>query len=135
MTEQQRQFNYYCLDRIRNFDDELRVAYKDEDTIRKLNYRIGIEARIKHTNCYVLYLEDNFDDLVYVSKEFVDDHREDLFLHTQEKEVFIQEFKHLPRINIFQFVSMMTFIYIYEYFKSIIDYNWNYLNLDSLVEI
>ncbi len=43
--------------------------------------------------------------------------------------------KKLPTINIFEFVSLLDFVNIYSEFKELVDYNWENLNMDSLIEI
>ncbi len=135
MSKEHQYFNYYCLDRLKTIDDELPISYKDDGLIRKIYYKIGLIAKIKNTRCFILYNEEDFENLTYSSCEFINDHKEDLFLHIQEKRTIKDNIKELNTINIFEFTSLLNFEYIYSEFKDIIDYNWNNLNMDNLVEI
>lgn len=135
MTREKQEFEYYCLDRMKLLDNDIPLAYNDDGLIRKFYYKIGLIANIKHRPCYVLYLEDDFDNLTYVSCEFLDNHREDLLLHVQDKDSLFEQLKIIQTMNIFQFASMLNFLYIYEEFKDIIDYNWETLNMNSLIEL
>ena len=135
MSREHKYFNYYCLDRLRSMDNELPISYKDDGLIRKIYYKIGLIAKIKNTRCCILYDEDDFENLVYSSCEFIDNHREELYLNIQDKQTIKENIKEINTINIFEFTSLLNFEYIYSEFKDIIDYNWNNLNMDSLVEI
>lgn len=134
MSKEHTYFNYYCLDRIKSIDNDLPVSYKDDGLIRKIYYKIGLIAKIKNSRCFVLYQEDDFENLVYSTCEFVNDNKEDLLLNVQEKSTVKENFKEINTINIFEFVSMLNFEFIYNEFKDIVDYNWNNLNMDNLVE-
>ena len=59
---------------------------------------------------------------------------EQLLLYPQEKEDLFSEIKQIQTINIFEFTSMLNFMYIYSNFKDIVDYNWENLGMDSLIE-
>lgn len=135
MSREHQYFNYYCLDRLKTIDDELPISYKDDGLIRKIYYKIGLIAKIKNTRCFILYTEEDFENLTYSSCEFINDHKEDLFLHIQEKRTIKDNIREINTINIFEFTSLLNFEYIYSEFKDIIDYNWNNLNMDNLVEI
>ena len=135
MSKEHQYFNYYFLDILKTIDDELPISYKDDGLIRKIYYKIGLIAKIKNTRCFILYNEEDFENLTYSSCEFINDHKEDLFLHIQEKRTIKDNIKELNTINIFEFTSLLNFEYIYSEFKDIIDYNWNNLNMDNLVEI
>lgn len=135
MSKQQEFFNYYCLDRLKLIDNELPLSYIDDGLIRKFYYKIGLISRVKSTISYVLYDEEDFEELTYISCEYADDHRESLMLYPQDKETFFGVVKKIQTINIFQFTSMLNFDYIYSDFKDIIEYNWDTLKMDSLIEI
>ena len=135
MTREQEYFNAYCLDRMKVIDNDLPIAYNDDGLIRKVYYKIGLVAQIKRTICYILYTEDDFDNFVYIPEEYVLEHEEDLRLHVQKKEELFEHLKVVQTMNIFQFMSMLMFNYIYQDFKDIVDYNWLNLNMDSLIEM
>lgn len=120
---------------MKYLDDELPVSYKDDGLIRKIYYKIGMIARIKNTLSYILYTEDSFENLVYVSCEYVDNHREHLMLYPQPKNELFDIIKTIQTMNIFQFLSLLNFTYIYEEFKDIVDYNWDNLNMNMLIEM
>ena len=135
MTKEHEYFNYYCLDRMKVLDNELPLAYDDEGLIRKIYYKIGLIAQVKHILSYILYTEEDFDNLIYIPCEFVDNNKESLFLYPQNKQDLFEQLKTIQTMNIFQFMSMLTFTYIFEDFKEIVDYNWDNLNMNSLIEM
>ena len=62
MTREQQEFEYYCLDRIMPLTEEFPVVYKDGDILRKLYFKVGLKAKIKHIDCIVIYSAVNFED-------------------------------------------------------------------------
>ena len=134
MTKEHKYFDYYCLDRLKSIDDELPVSYKDDGMIRKIYYKKGLQAKVKNTPCFILYTEDDFENLIYASCDYINEHMEQLLLYPQEKEDLFSEIKQIQTINIFEFTSMLNFMYIYSNFKDIVDYNWENLGMDSLIE-
>ena len=135
MSREHKYFNYYCLDRLKSIDNDLPISYKDDGLIRKIYYKIGLIAKIKNIRCCILYTEEDFENLVYSSCEFIDDHREDLYLNIQDKQTIKDNIREINTMNIFEFTSLLNFEYIFSEFKEIIDYNWNNLDMDNLVEI
>lgn len=137
MTKQHQEFVYYCLDRLKPDDDLLVISYTDGDIIKKATYKIGLKAKIKHQICYVLYTESDrdLDEFIYIDVDVYDDNRRRFFndiFHINELKNLIRKIK---TINIFEFVSLMNFVNIYENFSNILEGNWEYLNMDELIEI
>ena len=135
MSKEQEYFNYYCLDKIKSLDNDFPISYSDDGYIRKVYYKLGLIAQVKKTICYILYTEDNFEDLIYIPEEYVLEHEQDLRLKTQNKEELFEVLKIVQTMNIFQFLSMLNFMYIYQDFKDIVDYNWDNLNMNTLIEM
>ena len=135
MSKEHEYFNYYCLDRLQNLDNDIPISYKNDGLIRKIYYKIGLIAKVKQSRCFVFYTENEFENLIYSDCEFINDHREDLYLNVQEQETIKDNFKSINTINIFEFTSLLNFEFIYTDFKGIIDYNWDNLQMDNLIEI
>lgn len=135
MTKEQEYFNYYCLDRMKTVGDDLPISYDDDGLIRKVYYKIGLVAKVKRTVCYILYTEEDFENLVYIPEEYVLEHEQDLRLRVQKKHELFEYLKIIQTMNIFQFLSLLDFTWIYQDFKDIVDYNWLNLNMDSLIEM
>ena len=137
LTKQHREFNYYCLDRLKPFTDEIRLTYNDGFIIRKVLYKIGLKANIKHQECFILYTESDEDlnEFIYVgAEEFYNNQRRfftDVLSDAEVRELI----KKLKTINIFEFASLLEFTNIYEEFQLFIENNWAVLNMDSLIEI
>ena len=72
---------------------------------------------------------------IYSSCEFIDDHKEDLYLRVQEKQTIKDNIKRINTINIFEFTSLLNFEYIYSEFKDIIDYNWSNRSINLLFSL
>lgn len=130
-------FEFYCLDRLKPVSEELNITYRDDGLIRKLYYQIGLRAKIKHVDCFILYTssDDDLDALVFMPVDYFFDNQARLMLSTIEKEEYMQIVKHINTINIFEFVSLLDFTYIYDDFKQFVEYNWQILNMDSLIEV
>ena len=71
LTKQHQEFNYYCLDRLKPLTEELRVTYNNGNVIRKVLYKIGLKADIKHQECFILYTESDsdLDEFLYIDAE------------------------------------------------------------------
>jgi hypothetical protein len=128
-------FNFYCIDRLKPLGDELYITYRDEGTIRKQHYYIGLKAKVKKIDSFVLYTatEDDLDVFLFIPVDFFYDNYERLMTTIITKEEFLQIIKRIYTINIFEFVSMLDFVYIYTDFKDIVDMNWQTLDMDSLM--
>ena len=61
LTRQHQEFNYYCLDRSKPLTEEIKLTYNDGNIIRKVLYKVGLKATIKHTECFILYTESDED--------------------------------------------------------------------------
>ena len=137
LTKQYREFNYYCLDRLKPLTEELRVTYNDGSIIRKILYKIGLRANIKHQECFILYTESDadLDEFVYIdANEFYENQRR-FFTEILTVEEVRERIKTLSTINIFEFTSLLEFTNIYEEFKSFIETNWDILEMDNLIEL
>lgn len=138
MTRQYQEFKYYCLDRLLPFENDLRISYKtDYSGIRTINYKIGLKAKIKHEECFILYTDSDLDldQFLYITVEDYYNNQY-TFLHeilslTEYNEFIIR----LTRINIFEFVALLNFLNIYLDFKELVDEKWSLLNMDALIEL
>lgn len=130
-------FEYYCLDRIKPVSEELNITYRDDGLIRKLYYKIGLRAKVKHVDCFILYTstDDDLDTFVFIPVDYFFDNQARLMLSVIDKEEYMQIIKRINTINIFEFVSLLDFMYIYDDFKEFVEYNWQVLNMDSLIEV
>lgn len=137
MTKEQQEFEYYCLDKIKPYNDEVLVTYETDDSIKKILYKIGLQALVKHVECFILYTEsdEDLEKFIYIpTKTFYDFRKsihDDILSLTEYKELF----RCIMTINIFEFTSLLEFQYIYQDFKDLINYNWNELDMNSLIEI
>lgn len=137
MTNEQREFDCYCLDRLRPPEDQLPITYMDHGIIKKILYKIGLRAKIKHEDCFILYTESDrdIDEFAYIKLNTYNEYIARIYssiISDEERQSII---KIMKTINIYQFVSLLNFIYIYEEFKDLIEKNWAELNMDSLIEI
>lgn len=130
-------FQYYCLDRIKPVSEELNITYRDDGLIRKLYYKIGLRAKIKHVDCFILYTstDDDLDSFVFIPVDYFYDNQARLMLSVIDKDEYVKLIKHINTINIFEFVSLLDFMYIYADFKQFVEYNWQVLNMDQLIEV
>lgn len=137
MSKQQQEFNCYCLDRCKPVSEELPIAYDDGCVITKVRYKIGLRAMIRRRECFVLFTEseDDLNGFTYISADHFYDNQERFFTEVISFEEFKELIKKLPNINIFEFVSLLSFINIYADFKNFVDANWEILNMDNLIEI
>lgn len=137
MTKEKQEFDYYCLDRLKTIGEDFPLAYTDGSVVRKLYYKIGLRASIKRQDCFILYTatEDDLEGFTFIPTDaFYNNQKRfytEILTTTEVKELM----KKLPSINIFEFVSLLDFINIYSEFKELVDYNWENLNMDSLIEI
>ena len=137
MTRQRQEFNYYCLDRCKPIFDEITVTYNTGSVIKKVLYKIGLRANIIHLACLLLYTasDTDLDTLVYIATDVFYDNQ--YRLHTniisiEEKDTL---FRKLSTINIFEYTSLLDFTYIYDEFKELVEYNWDALDMDNLIEV
>jgi hypothetical protein len=113
------------------------VTYETGDSIKKILYKIGLQALVKHVECFILYTEsdEDLEKFIYIpTKTFYDFRKSihnDILSLTEYKELF----RCIMTINIFEFTSLLEFQYIYQDFKDLINYNWNELDMNSLIEI
>ena len=137
MTKEKQEFDYYCLDRLKAIGEDFPLAYTDGSVVRKLYYKIGLRASIKRQDCFILYTatEDDLEGFTFIPTDVFYNNQKrfytEILTTTEVKELM----KKLPTINIFEFVSLLDFINIYSEFKELVDYNWENLNMDSLIEI
>lgn len=137
MTKEKQEFDYYCLDRLKAIGEDFPLAYTDGSVVRKLYYKIGLRASIKRQDCFILYTatEDDLEGFTFIPTDIFYNNQKrfytEILTTTEVKELM----KKLPTINIFEFVSLLDFINIYSEFKELVDYNWENLNMDSLIEI
>ena len=137
MTRQQQEFDYYCLDRCKPIFDDIVVAYDNGASIKKVMYKIGLRANIKHVDCLLLYTEsdDDLEKLIYITTDAFYDNQQRFFTDILSEEEMKDIFRQLVTINIFEYTSLLDFNYIYDEFKELVEYNWQALNMDNLIEI
>lgn len=137
LTRQHQEFNYYCLDRIKPYTEEFVVTSQDESAIKKTRYKIGLKAKIKHQECFILYTESDkdLDEFLYISVEDFYNNQSRFFTEIIPLAEIKELIKCLLTINIFEFLSLLEFNTIYEDFKQLIEINWLNLNMDNLIEI
>ena len=137
LTRQHQEFNYYCLDRCKPVSEEFPITYNDGNIIRKIRYKVGLRTKIKHQDCFVLYTEadDDLEYFKYIAAEIFYEYQQrffnDIFPLSEIKDLV----KTLKTINIFEYTSLLEFTYIYDDFREFVEYNWNALDMDNLIEI
>lgn len=136
-TKQYKEFKYYCLDRLKPITEELRLTYNDGNIIRRVLYKIGLKANIKHQECFILYTEsdEDLDEFIYISAEEFYENQRRFFTEVLSKNEVNDLIKKLKTINIFEFTSLLEFTNIYEEFQLFVENNWIVLNMDNLIEI
>ena len=137
MTRQHQEFNYYCLDRLQPFENDIKLTYSDGNIIKKLLYKIGLKAKIKHVDCFILYTDSDKDleQFVYIDSATYFDNQRRFFNDVIPVEEMKELIKCLKTINIFEFTSLMEFTHIYKEFHDLLESNWNLLYMDNLIEI
>ncbi len=137
LTKQHQEFNYYCLDRLKPLTEELRVTYNDGSVIRKKLFKIGLRAKIKHQECFILYTEsdEDLDEFLYIDVEEFYNNQRRFFTEVLQAVEVKELIKCLKTINIFEFTSLLDFIDIYEDFQAFVENNWTVLDMDNLIEI
>lgn len=137
LTRQHQEFNYYCLDRCKPITEEIPITYNDGNIIRKILYKVGLRTKIKHQDCFVLYTEsdDDLECFTYIAAEIFYDYQQRFFNDIFSIEEVKELIKTLKTINIFEYTSLLEFTYIYDEFKEFVEYNWNTLDMDNLIEI
>lgn len=137
LTRQHQEFNYYCLDRCKPVAEEFPITYNDGFIIKKIRYKVGLRTQIKHQDCFVLYTEsdDDLEGFTYIAAEIFYDYQQRFFNDIFSLEEIKELIKTLRTINIFEYTSLLEFTYIYDDFKEFVEYNWNTLDMDNLIEI
>ena len=137
ITRQHQEFNYYCLDRLKPLSEEVPITYNDGNIIRKILYKVGLRTNIKHQDCFVLYTEsdEDLDCFIYIATDKFYDYQSRFFNEVFSLSEIKDIIKKLTTINIFEYTSLLDFTYIYNDFKELIDFNWNNLDMDNLIEI
>lgn len=129
-------FEYYCLDKTKPITEELNITYSEDGLIRKFYFKTGLRALIKKIDCYILYTstEEDFENLLFIPVDYFYDHFQRLSMSIIPKYEYLETIKQLQSINIFEFTSLLDFMYIFEEFKNLILTNWQRLNMNSLIE-
>lgn len=137
ITRQHQEFNYYCLDRLKPLSEEVPITYNDGNIIRKILYKVGLRTNIKHQDCFVLYTEsdEDLDCFIYIAADKFYDYQSRFFNEVFSLSEMKDIIKKLTTINIFEYTSLLDFTYIYNDFKELVDFNWNNLDMDNLIEI
>ena len=137
MTKQQQEFEYYCLDRCKPIAENVTITYKEDNVIKKLYFKVGLRADIKHVDCFCLYTESDrdLDAFVYIYSDLFFDYYERFLTGILSKEEVDTLFIKIRTINIFEFTSLLAFNDIYQDFKDFLEYNWEVLNMDKLIEL
>ena len=129
-------FNYYCLDRIKPITEELYITYSDDGLLRKTYYKIGLIAFVKKIDCFVLYTatDEDLNAFIFIPVEFFYDNYQHFMTDIISKDEFKNSIRMVHTINIFEFASLLDFTYIYNEFKELLEYNWEALNMNQLIE-
>ena len=137
LTRQHQEFNYYCLDRSKPLTEEIKLTYNDGNIIRKVLYKVGLKATIKHTECFILYTEsdEDLDKFLYIDAEDFYENQRRFFTEILSVGEVKELIKGIKTINIFEFASLLEFTDIYEDFQDFIENNWAVLDMDNLIEI
>lgn len=137
MTRQHELFNYYCLDKTKPIPEMFTISYRDGERIRSIEYRIGLRAKIKHIDCFVLYTatDADLDVIVFVPVDTFYDNYSYFLTKVISKDEYLSYIRVLQTINIFEFTSLLDFSYIYSDFKEFVEYNWAAIDMDSLIEL
>lgn len=137
MTKAKEIFNYYCIDKIKPIEEELVISYKDDEVIRKVYFKLALRAKIKKVDCFILYTasDEDLETFVYLPADIYYDNCERFYLDVIPKDEYMRDFKRLYTINVFEFTSLLDFQWIYDSFKRFVEYNWNTLHMDSLIEL
>jgi hypothetical protein len=137
MTKQQQEFDYYCLDRIKPITEEFTITYNDGFIIRKILYKLGLRTKIKRIDSFVLYTEsdDDLEGFKFIPTDIFYDYYEKFFTDVLTIDELKSIVKNINTINIFEYTSLLEFTNIYDDFKKFIEYNWQALDMDGLIEI
>lgn len=135
MSRQQEIFNYYCLDRLKPITEDLTITYRGDTYIKRMEYKIGLRAKIKRVDSFILYTmsDDDLDNFLFISTSDFFNNQELFFTSIISQEEYESYIHKLPSINIFEFASLLDFNFIYEEFKSFIETNWKVLQMDNLL--
>ena len=131
------EFECYCLDKCNPLDEEFTITVNNGTIIRKILYKIGLRAKIKHTDCFCLYTESEQDleTFYFIPVDTFYDMQQRFFFDIFKQEDLPSIIKSIKTINIFEFTSLLEFSKIYQNFKDFIEYNWSHLHMDDLIEI
>jgi len=137
MTRQRREFDCYCLDRENPLSEEFVVSFNNGTIIKKVLYKIGLRAKIKHIDSFVLYTESESDleDFIFIPTDTYYEYRKLFFTDVFSIEDLNKLIYKIKTINIFEYTSLLEFTNIYKDFKDFIEVNWNILDMDELIEI
>ena len=137
LTRQHQEFNYYCLDRLQSFENDLKLTYNDGNVIKRVLYKIGLKAKIKHEECFILYTNSDLDldQFVYIDVDAYYQNQRHFFNDIISIAEMHELIKNIKTINIFEFASLLEFTNIYDDFKGLVEDNWTNLDMDSLIEI
>ena len=125
VTREKKEFEYYCLDRLKPLCEEFPVSYKEGGVIKKLRYKVGLRASIKHEDCFILYTEsdDDLERFTFIRTETFYNYQKKFYTETITVTEMKEVIETLPNINIFEFTSLLNFINIYSDFKDLIENN------------
>ena len=117
--------------------EEIKLTYNDGNIIRKVLYKVGLKATIKHTECFILYTEsdEDLDKFLYIDAEDFYENQRRFFTEILSVGEVKELIKCIKTINIFEFASLLEFTDIYEDFQAFIENNWAVLDMDNLIEI
>lgn len=113
------------------------MAINDGNIIKRVVYKVGLKAKIKHEDCFILYTNSDKDlyQFIYIGVDTYYKNQRRFFNEIlpiiEAKEII----KNIKTINIFQFVSLLNFINIYDDFKLFVEQNWDVLDMNDLIEL
>lgn len=98
---------------------------------------MGLRAKIKHEDCFILYTNSDKDlyQFIYIGVDTYYKNQRRFFNEILPVFEVKEIIKNIKTINIFQFVSLLNFINIYDDFKLFVEQNWDVLDMNNLIEL
>lgn len=131
MSENKELFDNYCLDKFQEEDVLYPIKYRvNDDIIRRVDYNFAFKDKVKGDLCYVLFNEDDEEDVyfTYVPVDCVEEN--DMVLFVDEN----TPIRKVKSMTIYEYASLLSFKDIYNIIKKDIDKKWDEVGMDELIE-
>jgi len=139
VTKEQQEFEYYCLDKTMPLPEEFPLVYSNGNATKKLYFKVGLKAKIKHIDCVIIYsaveFEDNLERFMFIPAEIFYANQKRFFTEVLSLDEVKSIIKIIPTINIFEYTSLLEFTNIYKDYKDLVIENWEKLDMNNLIEI